>query len=50
MGISPGGAMTGADIVVGWVREGEVNIQVGWICCRVKLLSIWYQVTFEILS
>jgi len=28
MGISPGGAMTGADIVVGWFKDGEPMITV----------------------
>ena len=28
MGISPNGGMTGADIVVGWVKDGSVKITV----------------------
>ena len=28
MGISPNGGMTGADIIVGWVVEGDTTITV----------------------
>ena len=30
MGISPNGGMTGADIVVGWVKNGIAVISVGF--------------------